>query len=104
MKDTGLTGDRNVIGWENHYNPKYGRCFVLVNYKNPDGEKIAKFPAWYFELYDAFDRRLLSVCQDGTSVADTNFSDTNEFCNVQEDNTHFDCRVCRSFIKDRMEE
>jgi hypothetical protein len=98
MRDTGLTGDRNVIGWENHYNPKYGRCFVLVDYINPDAEKIPGIPSFYNELYDAFERRLLSTCQDDL--------DKNTFCTVQSEGSlgAVDCRVCRSLVKDRMEE
>jgi hypothetical protein len=98
MKDTGLTGDRNVIGWENHYNPKYARCFVLVDYREPDADKIPGVPSLYSELYDAFERRLLSTCQDEL--------DKNTFCTVQSEGSlaAVDCRVCRSLVKERMEQ
>src|ERR1035441_7761963 len=28
------TGDISIIDWQNHYSPKYGRCFIQANYKN----------------------------------------------------------------------
>jgi hypothetical protein len=51
------------MGWTNHYSPKYDRCYVLVSYLHKGGKaKPPGEPITYNELWDAFERKLLSTC------------------------------------------
>ena len=87
------------LGWENHYSPKYGLCFVDVSYSNPDAKKYKGAPYFFEELYDAFERRLLTICS-----RDMHISNDNPFCSIQTGPPpHFDCSACRAFIRERME-
>ena len=87
-------GNVETLGWENHYSPKYERCYLLVSYVSrggkaePPGDTIS-----YKELWDAFERKLLATCaaQIGASG----------FCSI-EGQKSFDCAACRQFIDDRM--
>lgn len=46
--------------WENHYSPKYNRCFVSTSTRTP-GERAGKdFPETVVELIDAFERTALA--------------------------------------------
>ena len=91
-------GEVTTMGWQNHYSPKYERCYILVNYVNHRAEKNGDLPLLYDELFDAFEGGLLSVCTDAVN------SKASFFCSIQADESpHFDCRACRQFAKDRME-
>jgi hypothetical protein len=79
---------RNVLGWENHYSPKYERCFVVVSWPERNGSKE--------ELYDAFERRNLATCAVGIGVSHVAEA-------ADETKTSIvDTSVCQDFIRDRM--
>ncbi|MGD1097011.1 MAG: hypothetical protein ABSB35_34105 [Bryobacteraceae bacterium] len=88
-------GNVEILGWENHYSPKYERCYLLVSYLNKGGKaEPPGDPISYKELWDAFERKLLATCtgpQFGTSG----------FCSI-EGEKGFDCATCQQFIDDRM--
>ncbi len=85
------------MGWENHYSPKYGHCFVSVGVMDDAAKKNPELPLLYNELYDAYEGRLLAMCTDAT-VSKASF-----FCTVQDDaGPKFDCAGCRQWIEDRM--
>src|ERR1039457_5566447 len=58
------TGNITVMGWQNHYSPKYGKCYLQVNYLNQRAETNPNVPSIDYELYDAFEEKLLSSCTD----------------------------------------
>jgi hypothetical protein len=86
-----LPGDVSaVLGWQNHYSPKYGRCYVLVEYsaKSPK-------PVIYSEFFDAFETRLLAMCSRSL--------DSELHCGLTVEPTHpGDCAACQQFIDERM--
>lgn len=91
-------GDITILGWQNHYSPKFGRCYILVNYVNNRAQKAGDLPLLYDELFDAFEGRLLSICTDFKS------SKSAFWCDIQaDDGPHHDCQACRQFAKDRIE-
>jgi hypothetical protein len=50
-------GNSEVIGWENHYSPKYERCYVRIQ------KQFALQPeSSFYELYDAFETKFLILC------------------------------------------
>lgn len=54
--------DKEIIlsGWQNHYSPKYDRCFVTETRLTP-GEGAGKdFPEVQYTLIDAFERSVLA--------------------------------------------
>ncbi len=84
-----------VMEWKNHYSPKYGRCYAEITsvYKAPEGSS-----AWYDELHDAFENRLVATCVPAFEKT------TNRTCTVNSRNaqTEVDCDACRQFIDDHM--
>ena len=88
-----------VLGIENHYSPTYERCYVLFNYLNKDTKSINNgLPRLYYELWDAFEEKLLSMCTD--ELIDARLI----FCTipVQDKQQFMNCTVCQGFVKDRM--
>ena len=86
------------MGWQNHYSPKYGRCYVQVSYINRRAKTDRELPLFYDELMDAFEARLLAVCTDASNAG------AFMFCRVEGDeNRRSDCRACRQFIRDHMD-
>ena len=86
------------MGWRNQYSPKYSKCYVIVNYMSHSTEHPDNQPPLYFELYDAFEARLLSVRTDAV-----NFS-TSTFCSISTGHAQtWDCAECRQFANDRMD-
>lgn len=45
-----------VNGWTTHYNPTYERCYLLVDYYNPQ-RATNEIPTFHQRLYDAIQRR-----------------------------------------------
>jgi hypothetical protein len=91
-------GEVTIIGWQDHYSPKYERCYVHVTYINHSAATKPALPLLFDELYDAFERRQLSMCADVTA------KQTTVFCTVQgTDGAKFDCHACREFVNDRMD-
>jgi hypothetical protein len=90
------TGEVTTEAWQNHYSAKYGKCYIQAFYMNHAAETNANLPYFYYELYDAFEKKSLSTCSDE--------SRSNAFCNIENPaGPHFDCSGCRKFVKDRME-
>jgi hypothetical protein len=91
-------GDVTVLGWRNHYSPKYEKCYVLVSYENHAATKDGSIPLLYDELYDAFEGRLASMCADARNQSPT------AFCTIQEadDTQPGNCHACQLFSKDHM--
>ena len=96
-----LFGEVTFTGWESHYSPKYKRCYLRATFftsEAPD-DKIS-----FHHLYDAFEGRLLAICNDGSlGIAKL-------FCSIEEkvtsdlitpDRHSGDCEQCRSFVADR---
>lgn len=80
--------------WSNHYSPKYERCYVEVSYRNHLAEKDKDLPLLYFELWDAFEGKLVASC--------TNASTAGASIVCESESKFGDCRACRQFVKDRM--
>ena len=93
-----LDSDKAVLGRQNHYSPANGHCHIEISYLNSEARKNpGLLPETYYELWDAFEERLLSTCTDGP------VSGKGAFCNIQDRDQGFvDCEVCRSFVRDRM--
>ena len=88
-------GDVVTLGWINHYSPKFEHCYVLVSYLNKGGKAAPPgIPISYHELWDAFERRLLSTC------AGPDFG-SSAYCSL-DGQKGFDCAACQQFIDDRM--
>jgi hypothetical protein len=88
-------GNVVTLGRENHYSPKYGRCYLLVSYLHKGGKAAPPGePLNYNELWDAFERKLLATC------AGTQFG-TSGFCSIEGEGV-FECAACKQFIDDRM--
>lgn len=84
-----------ILGWENHYNPVFERCYVQVFYFNGKRDPTARLPAFFNSLFDAFEGREIAGC-------------TSEFkesgmCSVKSTSAS-DCGTCRKFIDERMGE
>jgi len=98
-----IDADTTIIGTQNHYSPKYERCYVQVfythNLKGNIDEQVKKgFPLVSYDLYDGFEGKLLSRCTDMPQITHS------YFCSIEGDggNTAWDCSDCRKFTKDRM--
>src|ERR1700720_2942450 len=82
-----------AMQWENHYSPKYDKCFVSAVYmeksKRPSGEAFS-FIATI--LTDAFERHSLA-----TSAS---LEEPAGICNI--DGTNADCTQVEAFITDHM--
>lgn len=81
--------------WENHYSPKYKRCFlaVLDSYVLLDGHG-KDFATYHWRLLDAFERSLVAMTAwDGPPLpADA--------CTAEGES--LDCQKVRSFIQEHM--
>jgi hypothetical protein len=67
----------SIVGWGNHYSEKYGRCFIQINYLNNGNLKY--LPTTFYEVFDAFESRLLGGCSEDLDVKASNA------CYIQED-------------------
>jgi hypothetical protein len=82
--------------WQNHYSPKYARCYIQVHYVNNAPGEHPNIPITSYDFIDAFEQKLLSTCSDSFT--------TSALCMVTGDHrSDFDCHACRQFVKDRME-
>jgi hypothetical protein len=79
--------------WENHYSPKYNRCFVSASYmtsaKDGGGKTV---PMFQTQLSDAFER---SVLANSAAVGPTN-----GFCHIED--RQADCDKVAIFISEHM--
>ncbi len=88
--------DSTVLGWWNHYSPKYGRCYMQVSYLNEPAKRDKRLPEIYYELHDAFENNYVATCTDATN------SGAGSFCHIEGMGPPNDCSVCRAFVKERM--
>jgi hypothetical protein len=51
-----------LVRWQNHYSPKYGRCFIQVFYMNSPEKKDPELPTAFSVLHDAFEYREVASC------------------------------------------
>ncbi len=100
-KEGERSGSVTFTGYENHYSPKYQRCFVQRFFTDSQlrlPQSVGDPLPFSSELYDAFEGRFLATC--ATSQIDAK----NIGCNVfGQEHSQFDCAACRRFIDDRME-
>lgn len=96
------TPDVIFMGWENHYSPKYERCFVHVSYQNPKAlaDPHLGLPVFYDELSDAFENRMLATAPTIT----VGVPNTSIICSITDGATQvsFDCAAARAYIDERM--
>ena len=85
-----------MLGLQNHYSPKYGRCFLQITYLNSGARNRPELPPLYYELWDAFEEKLLGIC------ADVPGYEEGAFCNIQGGQGFVKCDACRTFVRDRM--
>ncbi len=92
-RDIATTGE-GTLHWENHYSPKYNRCFIKATYvlahaKEGGGKDRPMFTT---QLIDAFERVLLAES--------AGVGPTSGFCSI--DGKTADCDKAASFISERM--
>jgi hypothetical protein len=90
-------GSSTLLGTEYHYSSKYNRCFLRFSYSNPRAKDNPAVPTFYYELWDANEEKLLSICTDQSVSGGGTFS-----CTVQDKDTFRKCDVCRECVHDRM--
>ena len=90
--------ERNRAGmgagsWENHYSPKYGKCFVSATFAFT-GEGAGKtIPLFSNALIDAFERSFLALSAHG--------GNTEGACYIGEEKPA-DCAKAEAFISEHM--
>ena|ERR1035437_2777563 len=86
---------RSLAGtWENHYSPKYNRCFVLSFREVPrEGQSGTLFEK---SLFDAFQRSEIAVTLQPIPPK------TMEFLCHTRDDEHASCEATRIFIEEHM--
>jgi hypothetical protein len=86
------------LAWQNHYSPKYGRCYAKAIREMTNSENVK---VQFVELVDAFEAKTLAMCS-----PDYLPKDKQSWCNVQDDTNDIlnwvGCDACREYIKDRM--
>jgi hypothetical protein len=84
-----------LLGWQNHYSPKYGRCYIQLSI-HTDSKMASNVPEIHEEMFDAFEGRSLASC---TSPLMKN---AHLMCFVSDRNIGGDCNACRQYIDDHM--
>jgi len=81
------------VTWENHYSPKYKRCFISI-LENAGVEGAGKdFARWRWHLSDAFERSWLAMSEwDGPTEPGA--------CSIEGQET--DCEKAKAFIREHM--
>lgn len=91
----GMDSNKIIIGRQSHYSPAFGRCYLRINYINEEANNNPDVPLNYYELWDAYEDSLLSICTDGPTTGH------GVFCNI-EGRGFVKCSVCQTFVKERM--
>ncbi len=79
--------------WENHYSPKYNRCFISATYITSEKDGGSKDRSLFsIQLVDAFERSVLANSAFGGA--------TEGFCDI--DGKTADCEKAASFIAEHM--
>jgi hypothetical protein len=98
--ELGSSADR-LMDWENHYSPKYGRCYFRASYISHDLKqgKDVGVPPFTSEIYDAFEGRVLSRCTGATAA-----KLAKSFCHVDDDAapSEGDCAACQLYADEHM--
>jgi hypothetical protein len=82
--------------WEDHYSPKYGRCFLLTTREVPrQGGQGALFLKM---LDDPFERHAVATTLEPVPPASMEF-----MCNTSEDQ-HANCKAASAFIEAHMKD
>ena len=85
---------KTFTGWENHYSPKYNRCFVWIRYNYSGLDGAGKdFARHRWELIDAFER---------SNVADSEW-DGPPALSCLIGNKKADCEKAKNFITEHVE-
>jgi len=98
-----IGADTTITGTQNHYSPKYERCYIQVfvshNLKGNIEAQVKKgVPLVSYDLYDGFEGKFLSSCTDMPQI------NHSFFCSIEGNsgNPSWDCSACAKFTKDRM--
>lgn len=82
-----------TVEWQNHYSPKYERCFLKVSYMYRPSDGGGKdVPMFSYQLIDAFERSRLA---NSASVGPTG-----GICNIDE--KPVDCAKAEAFIAEHL--
>jgi hypothetical protein len=92
MKDRGT-----IQSWENHYSPKYSRCFISVLNRAPGDGAGKVYPLLRNDLLDAFERTTLATWS-------SEFSEkrADDLVACQVDHQPADCAKAARFISEHM--
>jgi hypothetical protein len=89
-------GPLKIMGWFNHYSPKFQRCFVRVSYFNSLAKSDKEQPLLPFSLFDAFDNREIAFCSSTPSPLC-------QFLGDDGSEIPGDCIGCQRFVKERIQ-
>jgi hypothetical protein len=95
-----LVGDDAKITWQNHYSPKYDRCF-LKTWRMLDAKKVEDWTGNVSEtdLYDAFERSRLANYV--TAIPPSPRFES--LCDIEDkEKSHEDCRAAADFIAEHL--
>ena len=88
-----------VSGWVNHYNPKFGKCFVLVSYTRAADDRST--PYTYDQLMDAHDGSVLASFHEDTLAEQ---GSGKAYCSITESGSAFSaCAAAKAYVYERME-
>ena len=88
-RESNWGNDKSILGWGNHYSPKYGRCYVQVSGMSQTGDLYDE------ELYDAFESKVLATY--------TIHGENKIFCKITDDDSSSgNCDDAKRFIDDHM--
>jgi hypothetical protein len=92
------SADVGLVGWQNHYSPKYERCFVHLSYVNRKAKELG-LPVTFDELDDAFENKLLAVATGVIRAKNAEW-----YCSITDGVTdsNGDCAAARAYIDERM--
>ena len=93
--EEGRGGPFKVMGWFNHYSPKFQKCYVRVSYYNALAKSDKEQPLLPFGLYDAFENREIAFCS-GTP------SPLCQFLGDDGSEIPGDCAGCQRFVNERI--
>jgi hypothetical protein len=82
-------GYNDIYGYENHYNSKLGKCYILIRGDGPNGSSN--------QLWDAYENKDVAECEGYSGNATMNF------CGYSGLSEKYDLDKFNSFIKQYME-
>lgn len=84
------------LGTENHYSPKYNKCFIRLSYMH-DGTGLDTFPMFIEFMHDAFEGTSLAGWSTSSNAANV----AEGYCAIK--NKPIPCRQAKQFINEHME-